>query len=188
MSPSSQANVPSVFLHYLQIIEPNARFQWSKPTITSSTGSRYFAKIGSSLDREQIIGEAESLKALDAAAPGLVPKLIAAGFVNSNGEEDASGHTPYFLSEYKDMGSLTTHSAAVLGKRLALEVHAFKGTNGFGFGVPTFCGATKMENGWFSSWQECYDALIDGLLSKLSKDSRGRFSSLCSKGEQVRKR
>jgi len=187
MSPPLTNLLPPIFSRYLQLIEPGAEFSWSSPSISSSSGLRYFAKFGSSSERDQYIGEAESLKALYAAAPGLVPKLIVSGLVGSDGEESLSGDgDPYFLSEYKDMGSLSNQSATVLGRRLATEVHAFKSTSGFGFAVPTFCGATRLENGWYSSWEECYDALIEGLLSQLKR--RGSFSALCTKGEQVRKR
>jgi protein-ribulosamine 3-kinase len=189
MSPlqSSSQKIPPVFSQCLQKLESDAEFAWSSPRLSSSTGNHYFAKIGSSYERDQFVGEAESLRALNAAAPGTVPRLIASGLVGPDGEEVVNGEgNPYFISEYKDLGPLSNHSATVLGRRLATEIHAYKGTDGFGFAVPTFCGATRMENGWYNSWEECYDALIEGLLFQLKK--QGRFSILCSKGEQVRKR
>jgi protein-ribulosamine 3-kinase len=180
--------VPQIFARWLQ--EPNVELAWSQPSaepsyITSSSGEKYIAKLGKASNREQFIGEAESLKALQLCAPRLVPKLIASGFVDERGEDSNDGD-PYFLSEYKKLGPLTGESASKLGKRLATEVHAYKGTHGFGFAVPTFCGATRLDNGWYSSWQECYDSLIQGLLSRLSR--QGGFAALCAKGEQVRKR
>jgi len=42
-----------------------------------------------------------------------------------------------------------------------------------------------MENGWYPSWDKCYDALIAGLLSDLTSS---RYSALRTKGEQIRKR
>ena len=90
------------------------------------------------------------------------------------------------MSEYKNIGSLTDASAEKLAKRLATEMHNYKSMMGFGFAVPTFCGRTKQDNGWYDSWEQCYDALIGGLLSKL--ESSGGYDELCSKGEQIRRR
>jgi protein-ribulosamine 3-kinase len=178
--------VPSIFLKHLNKLEPNARFTFSPPRLRSSSGATYYAKIGTASEHAQYVAEAESLKALDIAAPGLVPKVLASGFFAQNDEESKPGAgRPYFLSEYKDLRSLSPASAAVLGRRLAEEVHSYKGTNGFGFHVPTFCGPTRMDNGWYSSWEKCYDALIAGLLFHLKSS---RYSTLRAKGEQVRQR
>ena len=178
--------VPKIFLKYLDKLEPNTRFTFSPPRLKSSSGVTYYAKIGTASEHAQYIAEVESLKALDAAAPGLVPKVLASGFFAQDDEESKPGTgRPYFLSEYKDLRSLSSTSAAILGRRLAEELHSLKGTRGFGFHVPTYCGPTRMENGWYSSWDKCYDALIAGLLSQLTSP---RYSALCTKGEQVRKR
>lgn len=178
--------VPKIFLKYLNKLEPNAQFTFSPPRLKSSSGAAYYAKVGTTSEHAQYEAEAESLKALDAAAPGLVPKVLASGFFNQDGEDTKPGTgRPYFLSEYKDLRSLSSASATILGRRLAEEVHSYKGTKGFGFHVPTYCGPTRMENGWYSSWDKCYDALIAGLLSHLTSS---RYSALRTKGEQVRKR
>ncbi|KAL0565606.1 hypothetical protein V5O48_016416, partial [Marasmius crinis-equi] len=138
----------------------------------------YFAKLGSSSETEQFLGEAESLKAIDAGAPGLAPKVFASG-VTEDGK-------PYFVSEYKDIGSLSTAAGITLGKRLATELHAHKSSKGFGFKVPTYCGATRMENEWFDTWAECYAAKIDELLGYLRKDGESSYRELIRKGERVR--
>ena len=93
---------------------------------------------------------------------------------------------PYFLSEYKDIGSLSTTTAEVLGKRLATELHTHKSENGYGFQVPTYCGATRQDNGWFETWPACFDALIGGLADKL--EAQGCYENLCKQVTQVRKR
>lgn len=180
--------IPQIFAHYLQNIEPDATFTMSAPNVvTSSSGTRYFAKIGSASEQEQFTGEAESLRELHTAAPELGPKVIASGLILGHGDERPSAKgDPFFLSEYKDIGSLTNKSAEILGRRLATEVHAYKGGHGFGFAVPTFCGATRMANGWFSTWEECYDNLIGGLLLQLKK--QGGFSALCDQAEKVREK
>jgi protein-ribulosamine 3-kinase len=166
-----------ILLKHLTRLEPDAEFTRTSYGYKSSTGASYFAKVGSISEREQYVGEAESLKVMNVAAPGLVPKLFAFGIDDDKGR-------PYFISEYKDMVSLSEQAAGVLGKRLASEMHQFKSTRGFGFDVPTFCGATRLANGWSKTWEECFDKLIAGLLEKLR--SRGGYEELVAKAEQVR--
>lgn len=179
--------IPKIFLKHLRVLEPEAQFTFSPPRLRSSFGAVYYAKIGTTSEHSQYIAESESLKALDVAAPGLAPKVLASGFVTQDGQEsEPETGQPYFISEYKNLKpSLSPASAEVLGRRLAEEVHSYKGLNGFGFHVPTYCGPTRMENGWYPSWDKCYDALIAGLLSHLTSS---RYSALRTKGEQIRKR
>ncbi|KAG2367745.1 Fructosamine/Ketosamine-3-kinase [Suillus spraguei] len=172
-----------IFLPHLQKIEPHAQFTFSFPIIESSLGRKYYAKVGSLSEREQFVGEAESLRAIHNAAPGLAPHVFAAV-----GPDDsaATSERPYFLSEYRNITSLALNHKAgkELGMRLATELHVYKSTMGFGFHVPTFCGATRQDNGWHQTWEECYSAMIGSLLAKLRDKSR--FSELCTQGEQVR--
>ncbi|EPQ60399.1 fructosamine-3-kinase [Gloeophyllum trabeum ATCC 11539] len=186
-----RSDIPAVILKCLQKIEPDASYSGTIPRIESSSGKRYFAKVGSASEKDQFFGEAESLNAIKKAAAGLAPQMFAWGLADSDGDEATSSQSnakPYFLSEYKDFsGSLTDKAAQTLAKRLATEMHRSTSENGkFGFGVPTFCGATRQENGWSDTWEECYDKLIGGLLDGLGK--KGRFTELCRKGEEVRKR
>jgi fructosamine-3-kinase len=127
------------------------------------------------------------------AAPGLAPSLLAFGFVDGNGEETDGGGgdgSPFFISEYKDLTPLTERSGAILGRRLATEMHGYTNPNGpergFGFGVPTFCGATRLRNGWYETWERCFDVLVGDLLSTL--EARGGYSDLCRRGQDVRLR
>ena len=176
-----------VFARILEREQPDTTFHQEGSSIRSSDGQRYFAKIGSASDRDQYIGEAESLKAMYSAAPGLVPQLIDCGIIDTNSKErDSDVGRPYFLSEYKDIGTLTTAAAKTLGKRLATELHAYKSPNGFGFHIPTYCGRTRQENGWFQSWPECFDALMAGLEEKLR--AQGGYESLCNQVKEVRER
>jgi len=172
-----------IFLPHLRAIEPHAQFTFKLPIIESSLGRKYYAKVGSFSEREQFVGEAESLRAIHNAAPGLAPQVFAA--IDSD-PSTAASEQPYFLSEYRNITSLASNTEAgeELGRRLAMELHAYKSTKGFGFHVSTFCGATKQQNGWYQSWEECYSTMIGSLLEKLH--DRGRFSDLCAKGEQVR--
>lgn len=177
-------DIANVLLPLLHNIEPNAQFTFSLPVVTSSAGNKYYAKFGDIVESDQYVGEAESLKAIHDAAPGLVPRVFASGVIEGDSNE-AVGR-PYFLSEYKDMGSLSGNAAELLGKRIATELHASKSSKGYGFDVPTYCGATRQENGWFDTWEECYSSMIGNLLSKL-KGKRGG-TELITKGEDVRSR
>jgi len=173
-----------IFLPHLQKIEPHAQFTFKLPIIESSLGRKYYAKVGSLSEREQFVGEAESLRAIHNAAPGLAPQVFAAA-----GPDDstATSERPFFLSEYRNITSLASNSKAgeELGRRLATELHVYKSAGaGFGFHVHTFCGATRQDNGWHQTWEECYSVMIGSLLAKLR--DKGRFSELCTKGEQVR--
>lgn len=178
------SDVASVFLPHLQNIEPGAEFTFSLPIVTSSAGNKYYAKLGNVAESDQYIGEVESLKAIHDAAPGLAPSVFASGVVD--GDSNNRVGRPYFLSEYKDMGSLSGKSAELLGERIATELHAFESSRGYGFHVPTYCGATRQENGWFGTWEECYSSMIENLLLKL-KGRRGS-TELIAKGEEVRSR
>ncbi|KAJ7070849.1 fructosamine kinase [Mycena amicta] len=168
----------SLFRDHLLQIDPGAEFSESLPRVTSSSGRVYYAKQSgsSAAETEQYIGEAESLKHIHIAAPGLAPRVLATG-PTGDGRR-------YFLSEYLDLTSLSEPVAQKLAKRLALELHAHKSPQ-FGFPVPTYCGATRLQNGWFDSWEACYSAQIGDLLSQLSKKGT-RYDILCRKGERVR--
>ncbi|KAI0308168.1 hypothetical protein B0F90DRAFT_129605 [Multifurca ochricompacta] len=105
-------------------IEPRPQFSGGLPRISSSTGKSYYAKAGSSREREQYVGEAESLKAMASAAPGLVPSLLAFGIVDEDREElEGTEGCPFFISEYKGITSLTENSGAISGRRLATKMH-----------------------------------------------------------------
>ncbi|KAJ7897042.1 fructosamine kinase PKL/CAK/FruK [Mycena olivaceomarginata] len=141
-------SIHPILLKQLQKLESDAEF------------TQYFAKIGLEHEEEQYIGEAESLKHIAAAAPGLAPSVAASGL---------DGKKPFLITEYKDLTSLNDAAARRLGKRLATELHAYKGLEGFGFGVPTYCGATRLQNGWFDRWDDCFSAMIGDLLTQLKK-------------------
>lgn len=162
-------------------------FHSSEPHVRSSSGKGYFTKIGSSSEKDQFNGEAECLKAMHTAAPGIAPLLIECSLVDAEtAEHNCEVGKPYFVSEYKKMSSLTDVSAKKLGEKLATEMHQYKSTLGFGFGVPTFCGRTRQDNAWYDTWEECFDKLLGGLLDKLQ--AQGSYEDLCNRGEQIRKR
>ncbi|KAF9454089.1 fructosamine kinase [Macrolepiota fuliginosa MF-IS2] len=168
-------SLPEFLLEKLKSTNPDAVFTGNMPKIYSSTGENYFVKAGSPSENEQYMGEAQSLEAMGHAAPGLVPKVFSYG-ADTNG-------SPYFISEYKNMTGLTEEAAEILAKRLAVELHQYKSQRGFGFEVPTYCGATRQKNGWHDTWEKCYDALIGNLLEGLSKKG---YEDLVGLGEEVR--
>lgn len=176
------SEVPATLLKRLQRIEPTATFTFSSPLVTSSSGSTYYAKVGRPSEAEQYNAEVESLNAIDLAAPGLAPRVFASGVWD---DDSGSSGIPYFISEYKHLNPLSKPAAERMGERLARELHAHKSTNGFGFHVPTFCGATRLQNGWYTTWEECYSTMIGDLLYGLKR--RGN-PALYEKGEEVRKR
>ena len=166
----------SIILQQLKKIEPDSNFSQTSNGYQGT--ARYFTKLGSPTEKDQYVGEAESLQAINTAAPGLAPKLLAFG-------TDEASSKPYFISEYKDLAPLTESAARILGERMAKELHMYKSTQGFGFAVPTYCGVTRLENGWHESWQDCFSSLIGGLLAKLT---RQEYKELVKKGETVRQR
>lgn len=160
-----------------QIDPGSGDLEFNLPLVKSSSGKSYYAKIGSSNESEQYTGEIESLKHICLAAPYLAPRVLSKGMYESE--------RPFCISEYKYLSGLITASTTRLATRLATELHAYKSDKGFGFEVPTFCGPTRLKNGWFGTWEACYDALIDGLLQGLARRSANK--ALCEKGEAVRR-
>ncbi|KDQ19743.1 hypothetical protein BOTBODRAFT_102081 [Botryobasidium botryosum FD-172 SS1] len=169
-------SIPAILLSILQKLEPNSAFSASGARITSSSGTSYYGKIGKPSESEQYHGEAENLRAMYDAAPGLCPNLFAHG-ISGDGK-------PYTLSEYKILSGLSSAAAVTLARRLASELHASGSPNGkFGYQCPTYCGATRVENGWHDSWDACFGAMIGGLLDKLER--KGNNTALCKLGRDV---
>ncbi|OCB89541.1 fructosamine kinase PKL/CAK/FruK [Sanghuangporus baumii] len=155
--------VARILSQKLSEIEPGAKFLFNLPIVTSaSSGKKYYAKCGRRSEREQYIGEIESLKHIYRAAPGLAPKVFHSG-VDDDG-------TPYMISDYLDIRRHDSKTLTKLATRLATELHRYKSEKGFGFDVPTFCGATRLENGWYEK----------GL------QEQGDYNSLCPKIRRVR--
>jgi protein-ribulosamine 3-kinase len=179
-----------IFTRICKELEPDAIFTTHGYQLVSSSGNAYYIKLGSANNYEQWRGEAESLRAMHEAAPGLAPKLFAFGVTDEDGndvEPGTPGTRTYFISTYSDHTGLTDRSAVILGRRIASEMHCHESPNGkFGFEVPTYCGATKFSNGWYDTWAECFSAMIAQMLGYLQ--ARGEFESLQEKGRNVQER
>lgn len=116
---------------------------------------------------------------------GMVPRVHTLG-VTAEGEIDgvAAGQG-YLVTDYKDIsGRLTGRTQSQLGRTLALMHKYGTSENGqYGFDIPTYCGDTKQDNTWTTSWVEFFaDRRIlplvketgdQGLLS-LEKEMRAR--------------
>ena len=179
-------SIPPALLAALHRVEPNATFFQSPASSSqvqsSSTNKTYFAKLGSAMasDVEQYHGEAESLRAMYEASPGICPRVFES-FV------DPTSKSPVFVSEHKNIGPFNERSAVALASALA-EMH-IKGKSPagqFGFAVPTYCGQTRMSNGWSQTWAEAFDKMIGDLLDKLKCD--GSYDEICALGQEVRAR
>ncbi|KAF8913098.1 hypothetical protein CPB84DRAFT_1760338 [Gymnopilus junonius] len=118
----------------------------------------YFVKLGTPSDKDQYAGEAESLKAIYR----YYSRVLRASSQNT-----------------KDISSLSSTAAGILAKRMATELHSGKSApaQGFGFEIPTYCGATKLSNGWFKRWR---NAMLHGrnLLVQLERKGHMRKSLL----------
>lgn len=110
----------------------------------AQTGKTYIAKLASG-NTSQLIGEAEGLKRMWETSPGLVPKLHIK-------EELDNGKRALFISDYINIGSMGAATMARLAEKMANELHnpdkQLKDVKGFGFPVPTHCGATEQDNTW----------------------------------------
>lgn len=136
--------------------------------------------MGRERDTEQYTGEAESLRAMHAACPGICPRVFECLVDQVTG-------CPIFISEYKSMGPLDKRNAAELGRALAdMHRNGRSPTGQFGFAIPTYCGATRMRNGWADTWGKTFDRMTGDLLQTLQ--DRGEFEELCRLGGQVRKK
>lgn len=178
MTSQATAQIPARLKALLDKFDSTREYSGRLPKITSSSGRSYFVKIGDPGDEEQYHGEAESLKDMKAAAPGLAPQLYDVGTFDDG--------KPYWISEYKDLRPLTSAASIELAKRLAMELHQYKSGNGFGFQVPNYCGPTRFANGWYDTWEECYSAMYGTLINRLREE--GNYGRLCSIGDTVMKR
>ncbi|KAH0591003.1 hypothetical protein H2248_001114 [Termitomyces sp. 'cryptogamus'] len=174
----SKGGIPDVLFDQLKFLEQGADFTGIPPRVQSSSGKTYFVKYGSSVEQEQYKGEVESLRAMWEAAPGLSPRVLSSGV--------DSGNRPFFISEYKDLHRLGDATAKVLATRMATELHAKASEKGFGFHVPTYCGVTRLRNGWFETWEKCYSCMIGDLVDQLR--NKGCHEELCDLSNEVRER
>jgi protein-ribulosamine 3-kinase len=129
-----------------------------KITTSAQDGSSkiYFMKTGNAASfRDSVAGEHASLNAIHEAVPDLCPASLAHGEL-----ENGQGH--FLVTEFIEMHSGSSSGGRkgtrTLAQKLA-ELHSKTAPvpDGhsqpmYGFPVPTFCGATAMENTFSRSW------------------------------------
>lgn len=91
-------SLPPVVLQKLQDEEPGAVFTGCLPVLRFSLERLYFVMIGSPCEVEQYVAEDQSLRAMYAAAPGFVPKMVASGMLAYNGSEASDGNGRPYLN------------------------------------------------------------------------------------------
>lgn len=116
----------------------------ARSNIIRTPTASYFAKLVRGPAKAQAKGEAASLLAMAAYAPqGFVPAVL--------GVKEANGELA-MVSSYAE-GSRSPDFQARLGAALA-TMHSPSGkSEGYGFDVPTHCGATEQDNAWNQSWE-----------------------------------
>lgn len=145
----------------------------------STSDGDFFAKWSEAGAEEAFLREADGLRALGAAASGLVvPKVVVA-------QAPADGAPGFIVMEY-----LTQDRASGDDRALGRGLAALHRTTdpGFGFPVTTYCGPSAQDNRVASSWAEFYaERRIRPLVRQL-RDARGWspvevqvFDRLCEK-------
>lgn len=114
--------------------------------MNTDTGKTYIAKLAST-NVVQLLGEAEGLRRMYKTSPGLVPKLHIVEQLDNGNNCKA-----LFISDYIELGSLDGKATTKLAEKMANELHnpekQLSDVEGFGFPVPTHCGATEQDNTW----------------------------------------
>jgi protein-ribulosamine 3-kinase len=128
--------------------------------LTTSAGD-FFAKWSLSGPPDIFVREASGLETLRLAGTSLViPRVIAA-------REPEDGDPAFLILEYLAPGPKDDDA---LGRGLAL-IHKHR-SDRFGFGAPSYCGATVQDNRWADRWPEFYaDQRIRPLLKRI--ETRG---------------
>lgn len=182
---------PPLLLDELRAVEPDnpgASFTMTGYCVRSSSGSSYYVKTGSSMqEKEQYYGEAKSLEFICKAAPGLAPAVFRLGTLlckdDEDDEEEEAEERPFMISEYRFLQPLRQSHALVLARRLALELHAYRSDQGFGFECATYCGATRTQGLFFDTWAACFADMISSLLSNLR--NKTQYNEVVTLGDEI---
>jgi protein-ribulosamine 3-kinase len=137
------------------------------------TSKKYLTRIASGSALPQMKGEAAGLQAMGLTSKDLAPELI--GFEVEGGEGG-------MVSEYWDLGGkgggdyqrelakkiAQMHSPPPLQKGED-EVEGVEYTGKYGFGVPTHCGISELDNTWEESWEVFYrDRRLADVIKKIN--------------------
>jgi protein-ribulosamine 3-kinase len=138
-------------------------------------GDQYFFKTNARALPGHFAAEAAGLRALRESGTSLV---IPEPLVWSD-REAAS----FLVTEYLEPGRRLANFDELLGVGLA-ELHACKATEGYGFELDGYCGATPQPNGWMESWCDFYAGRRLGHQLRLARE-RGFRADACSRLEKL---
>lgn len=141
--------------------------------LTDSRGRRYFAKTGyGAAAAAQMRGEARGLVAMARTAPGLAPEFI----VSCSTSKSDSKEQCAMLSQYFDLGrggdqrELARRIAQMHTPLSKLQSKGDQEPLGYGFPVPTHCGATEQDNTWEQSWEDFFrDRRLGDLVRRIDE-------------------
>jgi len=109
-------------------------------------------------------GEFESMKALHAAAPTLVPKPHAWGQV------DVTEPTMYFfLCDFIELSDQNSDAVQLCSKLVALHKSTQSPNNLFGFHVNPLRGNLPLNTTWTASWKELFAQILRGTLASYQR-------------------
>jgi protein-ribulosamine 3-kinase len=137
------------------------------------TSKKYLTRIATGQALPQMKGEAAGLLAMALTSKKLAPELI--GFEVENGEGG-------MVSEYWDLGGKGGEGYQRELARKIAQMHspppprkdddASEGveyTGKYGFGVPTHCGISQLDNTWEESWEVFYrDRRLGDVIKKIN--------------------
>jgi len=133
------------------------------------TSKKYLTRIATGQALPQMKGEAAGLGAMSLTSKNLAPKLI--GLEVEGGEGG-------MVSEYWDLGGkgggdyqreLARKIAQMHSPPPALEGEEVGYTGKYGFGVPTHCGISELDNTWEESWEVFYrDRRLGDVIKKIN--------------------
>jgi protein-ribulosamine 3-kinase len=138
------------------------------------TSKKYLTRIASGSALPQMKGEAAGLQAMTLTSKDLAPELV--GFEMENGEGG-------MVSEYWDLGGkggadyqrelarkiAQMHSPPPPQERVEDEVEGVGYTGKYGFGVPTHCGISELDNTWEDTWEVFYrDRRLGDVINKIN--------------------
>jgi protein-ribulosamine 3-kinase len=157
--------------------------KFSGNVVTHSPTSRSFlvrTAIGTSIP--QMRGEAAGLSAISMTSTALSPRLIALTSSEDGGEWG-------MISQYWDLGGSKAKSSPEMQRELARKIagmhtplresleiengpEGFGYTGKFGFGVPTHCGISQLDNTWEEDWEVFYrDRRLGDVVARIGDEA-----------------
>ncbi|KAL6695294.1 Fructosamine kinase domain-containing protein [Trichoderma pleuroticola] len=143
----------------------------------------YFVKCASGDEGKMMLqGEHASLRAIEAASPGLVPGVVGFGEFKNR----PLGHSIYFLIEdFLDLRNPSTPNPDEFAARIvALHLGGKSPEGKFGFPIPTCDGPLPHPVAWQETWSEFYAALLRSRV-RMDAEACGSWPELERAAEQI---